>query len=54
MSSTNETTSLLTAAETTPAEENKVLIPEEFVDDEKGKMNTLEVETVRSMRPRSA
>lgn len=40
MSATNESTALLTAPSD---EQTKVLIPEEFVDDEKGKMNTIEV-----------
>ena len=40
MSATTESTALLS----TPADDQtKVLIQEEFVDDEKGKMNTIEV-----------
>ena len=41
MSATTESTALLA----TPSDDQtKVLIQEEFVDDEKGKMNTLEVQ----------
>ena len=40
MSATTESTALLS----TPSDDQtKVLIQEEFVDDEKGKMNTIEV-----------
>ena len=43
MSTESENNPLLTQPLTENEPEQKVLVPEEYIDDEKGKMNTIEV-----------